>query len=431
MLSSSRLSCGPDCADGISIVSSSETYDIAIAGGGYAGLALACALAPALDHQARIAILERRDFATGPGPADPRAYALSAGSKRLLEALGVWTGIGGHAQPVSAIDITDSALEHAIRPVLLTYETAVDDADPAMWIIDGAVLHAALLDAARNVSGVALLTGAEAQAFAATASQVEIELSAGAPVRARLLIATDGRRSPLRAQAGIKLVRWSHEQIGIVTRVHHERPHNGRAIQHFLPGGPFAILPMRDQRSCITWTEERARGEAILNLDDTGFLAEIEQRFGHRLGALRIDGPRASWPLEFQIARTMIAPRFALAGDAARSVHPLAGQGLNLAFRDVAALTQCLAESMRIGLDPGDNTALERYERWRRFDSVTSAAAFDALNGIFSNDSVLGRAARDAGLGIVDRLPGLKQTIVREAAGQTGDVPRLLKGERV
>lgn len=409
-------------------MSSPDTYDIAIAGGSYAGLALACALASALEHQASIAVLERRDF-TGPGSADPRAYALSAGSKRLLEALGVWSKIADQAQPVSAIDITDSALEHAIRPILLTYEA--DGIEPAMWIVDGAVLHAALLAAARSASGVTLLGGTEAGAFSTTDTEVAIDLTAGSPLRTRLLVATDGRRSPLRAQAGIKLVRWSHEQIGIVARVHHERPHNGRAVQHFLPGGPFAILPMRDRRSCITWTEERARGEAILKLDHVGFLAEIEQRFGHRLGALRLDGPRASWPLEFQIARTMVARRFALAGDAARSVHPLAGQGLNLAFRDVAALTQCLAESMRIGLDAGENTALERYERWRRFDSVTSAAAFDALNGIFSNDSVLGRAARDAGLGVVERLPGLKQAIVREAAGQTGDIPRLLKGERV
>ncbi|MFM9850535.1 MAG: FAD-dependent monooxygenase [Hyphomicrobiaceae bacterium] len=411
-------------------MSSSETYDIAIAGGSYAGLALACALASALEHQARIAILERRDLShASPEPADPRAYALSAGSKRLLAALGVWPGIADHAQPVSAIDITDSALEHAIRPVLLTYET--DGAEPAMWIVDGTVLHTTLLDAARNAPGVTLVSGTEARAFATTDTQVDIELAVGSPLSARLLIATDGRRSPLRAQAGIKIVRWSHEQIGIVTRVHHERPHNGRAVQHFLPGGPFAILPMRDQRSCITWTEERARGEAILKLDDRGLLAEIEQRFGHRLGVLQLEGPRASWPLEFQIARTMIARRFALAGDAARSVHPLAGQGLNLAFRDVAALTQCIAESMRLGLDAGDATALERYERWRRFDSVTSAAAFDALNGIFSNDSVLGRAARDVGLGVVERLLGLKQALVSEAAGQTGDVPRLLRGERV
>lgn len=411
-------------------VNSSETYDIAIAGGSYAGLALACALASALEHQVSIAILERRDF-TGPESADPRAYALSTGSKRLLEALGVWPAIAGHAQPVSAIDITDSALEHAIRPILLTYETTVEGSEPAMWIVDGATLYTALLDAARSTVGVTLLGGTEARAFSATDTEVTIERAGGSPLSARLLVATDGRRSPLREQAGIKIVRWSHAQIGIVTRVHHERPHNGRAVQHFLPGGPFAILPMRDQRSCITWTEERAQGEAILKLDDRGFLAEIEQRFGHRLGALRLDGPRASWPLELQIARTMIARRFALAGDAARSVHPLAGQGLNLALRDVAALTQCIAESMRLGLDPGDGTALERYERWRRFDSVTSAAAFDALNGIFSNDSTLGRAARDVGLGVVERLPGLKQAIVREAAGQTGDIPRLLKGERV
>jgi 2-octaprenyl-6-methoxyphenol hydroxylase len=410
-------------------VSSPETYDIAIAGGSYTGLALACALDSALQHQAKIAVLERSDFA-GPGASDPRAYALSAGSKRLLEALGVWPAIAGEVQPVSAIDITDSALEHAVRPILLTYDTMVDG-EPAMWIVGGAALYSALLTTTRSTSSVALLAGAEAQTFAAAGTRVEIALAGRSPVHAHLLVATDGRRSPLRERASVKLVRWSHEQIGIVTRVRHERPHNGRAVQHFLPGGPFAILPMRGQRSCITWTEERGRAEAILNLDDTGFLAEVEQRFGYRLGALRLDGPRASWPLEFQIARTMIAPRFALAGDAARSVHPLAGQGLNLAFRDVAALTQCLAESMRIGLDPGDSTALERYERWRRFDSVTSAAAFDALNGIFSNDSTLGRAARDAGLGIVDRLPGLKQAIVHEAAGQTGDVPRLLKGERV
>lgn len=408
-------------------VTSPDPYDIVIAGGSYAGLALACALASALENQARIVILERRDLAR-PEPADPRAYALSTGSKRLLEALGVWPRIADHAQPVSAIDITDSALEHAIRPILLTYET--DAIEPVMWIIDGAVLHAALLDAVRNTASITLLGEMEVRAFSASDAQAGIELAAGQPIRARLLVATDGRRSPLRAQAGIKLVRWSHEQIGIVTRVHHERPHNGRAVQHFLPGGPFAILPMRDQRSCITWTEERVRGEAILKLDDAGFLAEIEKRFGHRLGALQLDGPRASWPLEFQIARSMIARRFVLAGDAARSVHPLAGQGLNLAFRDVAALTQCLAEAMRLGLDPGDGTALERYERWRRFDSVTSAAAFDALNGIFSNASVLGRAARDAGLGIVDRLPGLKRALVSEAAGQAGDAPRLLRGER-
>jgi 2-octaprenyl-6-methoxyphenol hydroxylase len=411
-------------------VSSSETYDIAIAGGSYAGLALACALSAALEHQARIVVVERRDLA-GPAPADPRAYALSTGSKRLLDALGVWSRIVGDAQPVSAIDITDSALEHAIRPILLTYETAVDGAEPAMWIVDGAALYATLLDAARSAPGVTLRTGTDAQAFVATDTEAAIDIASGPPLRARLLIATDGRRSPLREQAGIKVIRWSHEQIGIVTRVHHERPHSGRAVQHFLPGGPFAILPMRDQRSCITWTEDRVRGEAILALDDHGFLAEVEQRFDHRLGALRLDGPRASWPLEFQIARSMIARRFALAGDAARSVHPLAGQGLNLAFRDVAALTECVTEGMRVGLDAGDNTALERYERWRRFDSVTSAAAFDALNGIFSNDSVLGRAARDAGLGIVDRLHGLKEAIVREAAGQAGDIPRLLRGERV
>jgi 2-octaprenyl-6-methoxyphenol hydroxylase len=233
----------------------------------------------------------------------------------------------------------------------------------------------------------------------------------------------------LRAAAGIGTIARQYAQTGIVTTVRHERPHGGRAVQHFLPAGPFAILPMTGNRSCVTWTEEASEAARILALDDAGFLAELEKRFGHRLGALELAGPRGSWPLAMHLARELIAPRFALAGDAVRGVHPIAGQGLNLALRDVAALSECLVDAVRVGLDVGDATALERYARWRRFDGAASAAAFSALNVLFSRDNALLRSVRDAGLGVVDRLPSLKQLLVSEAAGLTGEVPKLLKGE--
>jgi 2-octaprenyl-6-methoxyphenol hydroxylase len=407
----------------------SNRSDVVIVGGSFAGLALARALSLALGHQVHITLVERQP--AGTGASDPRAYALSAGSKRMLDALGVWADLSSYAEPVRHIDITDSALEHAIRPVLISYDNKIDGNEPATWIVEGARLRSALLAAVARTPCVAHLFETEVKSFAVDGAGVSIALAEGPELRTRLLVAADGRHSPLRDAAGIKTVRWSHPQIGIVTIVAHERPHEGRAVQHFLPGGPFAILPLGGNRSCITWSEGRDRALAILQLDDAGFLAEVEQRFGYRLGALELAGPRAHWPLEFLMARALTAPRFALVGDAARSVHPIAGQGLNLGLRDVAALTECVADAMRLGLDPGDGTALERYERWRRFHSVTSAATFEALNMLFSNNSTLLRAARDAGLGVVERLPGLKRVIVGEAAGQSGEVPRLLRGEMV
>ena len=218
---------------------------------------------------------------------------------------------------------------------------------------------------------------------------------------------------------------------GLVLSANGHRHHHGRAVQHFLPGGPFAILPLKGYCSSIVWSEDKSRGEAIMALDEASFVAELTKRFGHRLGAIALAGPRQSFPLDLQIARTFVAERLALIGDAAHAVHPLAGQGLNIGMRDVAALAEILVEGARLGLDPGTASLLQRYERWRRFDSAFSAAVMDGLNRLFSNDNLALRALRDLGLGLVDRAPQLKRFLVREAAGTTGEVPRLLKGERV
>ncbi|HVQ10465.1 MAG TPA: FAD-dependent monooxygenase, partial [Methyloceanibacter sp.] len=230
--------------------------------------------------------------------------------------------------------------------------------------------------------------------------------------------------SRLRERAGIKCVGWSYPQVGIVTTVKHAKPHGGKAVQHFLPGGPFAMLPLKGNRCSIVWTEDRAIGEAM-------FLAELSKRFGARLGDIALAGPRQSFPLDFQVARSFVGERLALVGDAAHAVHPLAGQGLNIGLRDVAALTEIVVEGARLGMDIGASTLLERYERWRRFDSAFSATVMDGLNRLFSNDNAPLRALRDLGLGIVDNAPWLKRALVREAAGVSGTVPRLLKGERL
>jgi 2-octaprenyl-6-methoxyphenol hydroxylase len=404
-------------------------FDVAISGASFAGLALACALADALGPEFEIAIIDRV-AATSPRP-DARAFALSAASRHLLEAIGVWPAISDEAQPVDGIDITDSSLEAGVRPVLLAYDNVTEGGAPATHIVPAGPLWEALRTKAQSHPSITLLAPTEVTAFIADDAGARIDLAGGRKIAAALVVAADGRRSALRDAAGIKVIGWSYPQTGIVTTVRHERPHGARAVQHFLPAGPFAILPLTGNRSCITWTEDAREAKRILALDDAGFLAEVEKRFGGKLGAVTLAGPRQSWPLELHLARRYVGLRFALVGDAAHGVHPLAGQGLNLGFRDVAALTEVIAEGVRLGFDAGNAEALRRYERWRRFDSAISAATFDAINRLFASDATLLRSVREAGLGIVDRVPALKRFFVAEAAGLTGELPRLLKGDRV
>jgi len=413
------------------VPSETPRFDVVISGASFGGLALACGLSRALGLDFKIALIDRVAQPAAAPKADSRASALSAASKRMLEVLDIWPLVAGVAQPVTGIEITDSTLETGVRPVLLTYDNVTADGEPATYIVPNSALQAALRRGVESSSSLELITPAEAIDFASNESGIEVTLADGGAIAASLLVAAEGRRSRLREAAGIKVVGWSYPQTGIVVTVRHDRPHGGRAVQHFLPSGPFAILPLTGNRSCITWTEDTVEAKRILALDDADFLAEVDKRFGGKLGALSLDGPRQSWPLEMHLARRYVGPRFALIGDAAHGVHPIAGQGLNLAFRDVAALVEVLSDAIRLGFDAGDAQALVRYERWRRFDSTISAATFDGLNRLFSNDRALIRSGRDFGLGLVDRMPMLKRFFVGEAAGLTGELPRLLKGEPV
>ena len=405
--------------------------DVVIAGGSSTGLALALAIARSLGGELSVTVIDRSARIEA-REDDPRAVSLTAASRRLLEAIGVWAAIEPIAEPVRRIEITDSPLEAGLRPVLLSWDNEVERRgarEPAAHIVSLANVAAALAEAVAAEPSIRVLRPAEAVRFAADQLRATIALSGDTGLSARLVVAADGPRSFLRQAAGIKSIGWPYEQVGIAATVVPEREHGGVAVQHFLPSGPFAILPMRDNRCSVTWSEAAAEGRRIVALDDDGFLAELDQRFGGKLGALRLEGHRRCWPLGLQIARAYVGQRLALVGDAAHAVHPIAGQGLNLALRDVAALVEVIADAARVGLDIGDGTALARYQRWRRFDAMTSAAAFDALNRLFSRDERLWRSAREFGLQVVDRLPPLKRAFIGEAAGLTGEVPRLLTGE--
>ena len=401
-----------------------------IAGGGFAGRTLALALAKLAPHGFRIALIDAEPPREN-GADDARALALTAATRHLLAVLGLWEELAPSAQAIEAIEITDSPLNAALRPHFLGFDAELRGDGTKAHIVEHGALAQMLAAAAAKASAIEVVAPEQVVGYQPDAFKVAVKLGGGRTIEAALLVAADGKRSRLRERAGIKCVGWSYPQIGIVTTVAHARPHHGKAVQHFLPSGPFAILPLTGNRSSIVWTEERALGEAIVAADASSFLAELTRRFGFRLGEISLAGPRQSFPLDMQIARSFVADRLALIGDAAHVVHPLAGQGLNIGMRDVAALAETLVDATRLGLDIGSAATLERYERWRRFDSAFSAAVMDGLNRLFSNDNAPLRSLRDLGLGLVDKAPALKRFLVNEAAGATGTLPRLLKGERV
>jgi 2-octaprenyl-6-methoxyphenol hydroxylase len=410
----------------------STKLDVLIAGAGYVGLAAAVSLKQARPSLS-VAIVDAAP--EGVWRNDGRASAIAAAACRMLDRLGVWDRLAPEAQAITEMVITDSRTGDPVRPVFLTFDGEVAPGEPFAHMVANRDLNGALRAEAGRL-GIDIVEGVAVQGFDADGAGVTVHLADGATLKARLLVAADGVKSRLRDMAGIKTVKWDYGQSGIVCTVEHERPHNGRAEEHFLPAGPFATLPLKPtkegrNRSSIVWVERGADAERLVNGDDLLFESELEQRFGLKLGEIRVaDKPRA-WPLGLTLVRAFVAPRLALAGDAAHGIHPIAGQGLNLGFKDVAALAEVIVEADRLGQDIGALDVLERYQQWRRFDTVQMGVTTDALNRLFSNDIGPLRAARDLGLGLVERMPRLKDFFIRQASGLSGGTPRLLRGEAI
>ncbi|SCW90082.1 ubiquinone biosynthesis hydroxylase [Ancylobacter rudongensis] len=404
-----------------------QRYDAVMAGGGLAGLSLALALRQGLGESARLAVADPAFAAPRPASTDLRASAIAAGARRLFEALGVWERVEVEAQPILAMEITDSKLGDAARPVFLSFDGEVEPGEPFAHMLPNAVLQDAMTELARE-RGIALLPTRIA-GFIPGPARTALRLANGEDAAASLLAACDGGRSKLRALAGIGVTGWPYHQSAIVMTVGHERPHDGKAIEHFLPAGPFAMLPLTGNRCSIVWTESTETAARLLKLPRVLLQDELEQRFGLELGEIEIlDEPKA-FPLGFQMARSFIGERLALVGDAAHTIHPIAGQGINMGLRDVAALAEAITDAARLGLDIGGPDVLERYQRWRRFDTLAMGAATDGLNRLFGLRSDAVRLVRDVGLGLVERMPALKGFFIRDAAGIGGTSPRLLRGE--
>ena len=406
--------------------------DVLVAGAGYVGLAAAVSLKQARPSLA-VAVVDAAP--AGAWQRDGRCSAIAAAASRMLDRLGVWVDLASEAQAITDMVITDSRTADPVRPTFLTFDGEVAPGEPFAHMVANRDLNGGLRRQAEKL-GIDLIEGMAVQGFDTGAGSVTVHLADGATLQARLLVAADGVKSRLRDMAGIKTVRWEYGQSGIVCTVGHERPHNGRAEEHFLPAGPFATLPLAPaedgtNRSSIVWVERTADAEALVAGDDLVFEMELERRFGLKLGEIRVlDKPRA-WPLGLTLARAFVAPRLALAGDAAHGIHPIAGQGLNLGFKDVAALAEVVVEADRLGQDIGALDVLERYQQWRRFDTLSMGVTTDVLNRLFSNDIGPLRAARDFGLGLVERMPRLKGFFIRQASGLAGDTPRLLRGEAI
>lgn len=402
--------------------------DVLVVGGGYVGLSVAVAIKQAAPHLS-VEVVE-----AAPEDAwkkDPRASAIISAATKMLDVFGLWERIEPDAQPINRMIVTDSKTSDPVRPVFLTFDGSVEDGRPFAHMIPNVSMVAALRDACAD-RGIAIRHGLKATGFRDTGPSAELTLSDGSTIMSRLVVACDGVRSKLRDLAGIKTVTWQYGQSGIVTTVEHERPHEGVAEEHFLPAGPFAILPLTGNRSSLVWTERTEDADRLVASDDLLFEAELERRFGHKLGTIRATADRRAFPLGLTLARAFVAPRLALAGDAAHGIHPISGQGLNLGFKDVAALAETVVDADRLGLDIGSINVLERYQTWRRFDTFRMGVTTDVLNRLFSNDVTPIRVLRDFGLGLVDRVPALKSYFIREAAGTaTTDAPRLLAGQAI
>lgn len=399
--------------------------DVAIVGAGLVGGTLACALA---GRGIKTAVIDRIDPAAMVSPAfDGRASAVALSAHRFLKAIGIWEHVGARFAPIREIRVSDGD-----APFFLHYDHADVGDEPLGCMVENRHLRMAIAERMRACGDtLTAVSPAGVVGMTQSADDITLTLEDGRSVSARLAVSAEGRSAKLRELAGIGVTGWTYSQIAIVATIGHEKPHNGIAHEHFLPAGPFAILPLPDDngvhRSSLVWTEREAGAASYLALDDAAFLNEITERVGGFLGALSLIGPRFSHPLGLQFAAHYGKGRLLLAGDAAHGIHPIAGQGLNLGFRDVAALSEILLDARQLGLDLAHPDGMARYQRWRRSDNLLMAGTTDILNRLFSNDIAPLRLARDLGLAAVNRLPGLKKMLMRQAMGTIGDLPRLMR----
>ena len=400
--------------------------DIAIVGGGLSGPALAVALAGA---GLRVTVIDAQSRAARDVPDfDGRSYALALTSVRLLEGIGVWDAVADHAQPMLEIKVTDGRAGEGPSPFFMHFDHTEIEEGPMGHMVEDRHLRRALMQAAEEAEGVAVLDGETVTSQRADHSGITLTLASGKTLRARLCVGADGRGSGVARRAGIKRTGWDYGQTALVCALHHELPHGGVAHQFFMPAGPLAILPLTGNRSSIVWSETAANAARIHALPDAEYLDVLRPRFGDFLGQISLAGGRYTYPLSLSLAHSMVAERVALVGDSAHGVHPIAGQGLNAGFRDIAALCEVIVDAQRRGEDFGSALPLARYQEWRRFDNAALALATDSFNKLFSNDNAFIRMARDIGMGVINALPGLRRSFIREAAGLTGELPRLMRG---
>ena len=395
-------------------------YDVAIVGGGIVGLSLAIGLA---GSGLVTALVERAPLAALVSPGrDGRGSAVAAGSQRILEGLGVWEFLGSEVEPILEIRVADNSAQG-----FLHYEFSEVGDGPLGWIVENERLRSALLQRVL-AEDIAIIEG-EVDGFQSEPGFSYLKLHGSDDIKARIIIAADGRNSPLREVSGISAISWNYPQTSIVCTITHEVPHFGIAHEHFYPGGPFAVLPMTESRASIVWTEQTNVAADILSLSDDLFTKSLQNRLGKGLGTIQVVSQRWAYPLSMVHAKRYTAPRFALIGDAAHAIHPIAGQGLNLGIRDVAILAEVIVDAARLGLDPGLSNVLDRYQSWRRLDNLLMIAVTDSLNRVFSNEFPPLKLARDAGLSAVNRINPLKRFLMKHAMGVVGPLPRLSRGK--
>ncbi len=403
--------------------------DILIIGGGLNGPALALALAQGglsvtMIDALPLKLLQGDDF-------DGRAYALALASKRMLSALGIWQEVDANSQPILDIVVSDGKPGEGAAPWTLHFDHAEIEEGPMGHMLEDRYLRRALLAAVEADSRITVIHGRKVVDQVIHEDRAEVTLDDGTVLSACVLVGSDGRDSGTARRAGISRTGWGYDQTGLVCAIAHDKPHHGVAHQFFMPSGPLGILPLPGNRCSIVWAETSERAKWIQSLPDDEYLAELRPRFGDFLGNIALEGKRFAYPLKLTIANSFVSDRLALVGDAAHGMHPLAGQGLNMGLRDVAALAEVLITAARRGEDISSPLVLERYQQWRRFDVASMAVATDGINRLFSNDNPILRLGRDLGLGLVNAVPGLRRGLMRNAAGLTGELPRLMQGQPI